>query len=580
MSLMSALNAAVSGLRTSQAGINLVAQNVANAESVGYTRRVISPVQVVTGGNTSGVRTGEVQRVLDKLTQRQLRTEMSGAAYTMVRADFASALDRLFGAPGSVASLDYAMNDFTQQMTRLANDPADFSARASVVDRAQTLAARISAIAQGVQGMRTQAEGQIANSVTRANELLAGIVDANAKVTAADFKGGSAALEDERDRMINELSGLMDIQVQEGPNGSVRLLTGSGTMLFDGMNATRLTFDERSVLGASSSYGTIPPTVGVIRAVSSSGTSSDLIAAGAFRSGVIGAALEMRDETLVQAQLQLDELAAGLARAFSDVPAAIDNTTGTITFNGLAGQGVTVDLVIGGSFQRFSLDGPASAAGLEAAIQGAGFPTATVGGPPGGPWVLGLPPGSSIVSAGHTVETVNSGVPQLPLFTDRGAGGAAFTGVNGQLTGFAQRISVNASVIADRSLLVRMDTGVPGTPQGDPTRPAFLLEALTQSSRSFAPQAGVGGSAAPFGSSVTEFGRRVVETQGANAEASQRLNEGQTIALAAIESRFADVSGVNIDQEMALLVQLQTAYGANARVMTAVRDMMDMLMRI
>ena len=63
-------------------------------------------------------------------------------------------------------------------------------------------------------------------------------------------------------------------------------------------------------------------------------------------------------------------------------------------------------------------------------------------------------------------------------------------------------------------------------------------------------------------------------------KAAARLDEGQSVALAAIESRFAETSGVNIDQEMAQLVTLQMAYGANARVMTAVRDMMDMLMRM
>lgn len=569
MSLMSALNAAVSGLRTSQAGINLVAQNVANAESVGYTRRVISPVQVVTGGKTTGVRTGEVQRVLDTLTQKQLRTEMSGAAYTRVRTDFATSIDRLFGAPGSVASLDYAMNDFTQQLTRLANDPADFSARAAVVDRAQTLASRISSIATGVQSLRTQAEGRIADSVTRANELLAGIADANAKVTAANFQGGSAALEDERDRMINELSGLMDIQVQEGANGSVSLLTGSGTMLFDGMNATKLTFDARAVLGATSSYDAVPPSVGVIRAVSSSGASSDLIAAGAFRSGVIGAALEMRDETLVQAQRQLDELAAGMARAFSDVPAPVVGNE--VDFSLALGNPVSVELVVGGEFRRFSAENTTA---LAAALTAEGYTVS-------GTWEIGgLPPPSAVLAASSTVTTFDADVPQLPLFTDRGAGGAAFTGVNDQLTGFAQRLMVNTAVVNDRSNLVRMNTGVPGTPQGDPTRPQFMLDALTQSTRVFAPQAGIGGVVAPLNSSVAGFSRSVVAMQGANAEAAQRLNEGQNIALAAIESRFADASGVNIDQEMALLVQLQTAYGANARVMTAVRDMMDMLMRI
>ena len=51
-------------------------------------------------------------------------------------------------------------------------------------------------------------------------------------------------------------------------------------------------------------------------------------------------------------------------------------------------------------------------------------------------------------------------------------------------------------------------------------------------------------------------------------------------ALATVEERYAAKSGVNIDQELAQLVQLQTAYSANARVITAVKEMMDLLLRI
>ena len=67
MSLMSALSAAVSGLRTTQAGINLVSQNVANADSAGYTRKIIQPVQTLNGAQSSGVKTGAVQRAMDDM---------------------------------------------------------------------------------------------------------------------------------------------------------------------------------------------------------------------------------------------------------------------------------------------------------------------------------------------------------------------------------------------------------------------------------------------------------------------------------------------------------------------------------
>ena len=50
--------------------------------------------------------------------------------------------------------------------------------------------------------------------------------------------------------------------------------------------------------------------------------------------------------------------------------------------------------------------------------------------------------------------------------------------------------------------------------------------------------------------------------------------------LANIQSRFVDQAGVNIDTEMTQLIQLQTAYGANARILAAAKEMMDMLLRV
>src|SRR5918993_131982 len=101
MSLFGALGAATSGLRATQAGIDVVAQNVANADTIGYSRRRLSPIETVAGDRSTGVRIGAVERILDAVAQKQLRLETSGAAYTATGARFASALDRLFGTPGS-----------------------------------------------------------------------------------------------------------------------------------------------------------------------------------------------------------------------------------------------------------------------------------------------------------------------------------------------------------------------------------------------------------------------------------------------------------------------------------------------
>src|SRR5829696_2836034 len=147
MSLLSALNAATSGLRVTQAGIGVVSQNVANADTAGYTRRRLAPIQQLAGERTSGVRAGDIERVIDLVAQRQLRLETSGAAYTALNARFAGDIDRLFGEPGGSGSLDSAVNGFTGALQTLLADPGSFAARSGVLDAAGLLASRIGAVA-------------------------------------------------------------------------------------------------------------------------------------------------------------------------------------------------------------------------------------------------------------------------------------------------------------------------------------------------------------------------------------------------------------------------------------------------
>ena len=64
------------------------------------------------------------------------------------------------------------------------------------------------------------------------------------------------------------------------------------------------------------------------------------------------------------------------------------------------------------------------------------------------------------------------------------------------------------------------------------------------------------------------------------SEAAQRLDEGQQVALASIQSRFLEDSRVNVDQEMSTLIELQAAYAANARVISTVKELLDVLLRI
>ncbi|TXM63658.1 flagellar hook-associated protein FlgK, partial [Methylobacterium sp. WL12] len=105
-------------------------------------------------------------------------------------------------------------------------------------------------------------------------------------------------------------------------------------------------------------------------------------------------------------------------------------------------------------------------------------------------------------------------------------------------------------------------------------------DALTTAQQTFSSSSGIGGVAAPYTTSVVGFTQDIIAAQGAAAANAANLDAGQSVALSTAQGRFAKSAGVNVDEEMSNLIALQTAYSANARVLTAARDMLDTLLRI
>ncbi|NNM74692.1 flagellar hook-associated protein FlgK [Enterovirga aerilata] len=613
MSISGAINSALTGLKATQAGIDLVSNNVANSGTVGYTRRVLLTREDVAGGRTTGVNVLGAQRILDTLLQKQIRLENAGAGYTSVKASYHYSLDGMFDAPGATGSLTGLMSSLSTALSALATNPSTFSNRTTALSAAADLAASLNSLSGQVQSLRQTAEGALGAAVSQANSLLQQIAQVSTQMRANPANADSPGLQDQRDLLIDQLSQLMDVQVTPKQNGVVSISTTGGLLLFDGQQPVTLGFDAQSPIGPQSFYDADPAKrrVGTITATNPQGGRTDVLASGMIRSGTIAAYIELRDEVLVQAQTQLDAVAAGLASAMSDrdlAGAAVTSGGQTgfdLDLSALQnGNPVTVSVTAGGVPRTVTFVRTGSAAAAAAAtasgngVIGIDFSggMASVAGQIGtvlGPgFAVSSPAGSTLrilddgaagttdvrgLSGRATVTALNSGEVELPLFTD---GAGVYTGSyeNGsQLAGFAARITVNAAVKNDPSLLVAY---TPSTPAADTARPDHLRDALSTRTLSFTGAAGIGGSSAPWSGTISEFANQVVATQATNAISAGNLDSGQKVVLNALQSRFSEQSGVNIDVEMAQLIQLQTAYGANARVMTAAKEMLDMLMSI
>ncbi len=621
MGLNTALSTALSGLRATQVGIGVVASNVANAETPGYTRKTLS-LEAQAGGSGVGVRVANVNRELDIYVQRQLRTELAGSNYIDVIAKYRQQIDRMYGEPGSASALDTIVNGFTNALQALSADPQSVATRQAVLNAAQVMAQKLNSLSGEVTLMRNQAEGSIGDAVERVNGLLKKIESLQTQIialTPQDVELG--ALLDQRDSAIAELAGLLDIQVTPTGTNQVSIFTNSGVSLFD-RQASQLTFDAKP-LSAQSQWNANPALSGTgsIKLVSPNGYSVDLIADRSIRSGKIAGLLELRDDILVKAQAQLDEIAHALAtslsnRSIDSAAASSGAQTGfeidladlqqgnsiSLTYTDNAGptqHRITIvrvddpaslplsnllttdpnDLVIGISFAG-------GVAGALAALNAALGPDVQFDNPGAGTILRVLDDGApdlvniDSLSATVTTDSILSGDGTLPFFLD-GSGNALYTnsihGGQQQKTGFAARIAVNAALLTNPSGLITLDAN---TMSGDSTRPDFLWQRLTSVNQMFSSETGIGGPGTPFTGSVVSFVQQIITHQSTATENALRLKDGQDVVLNSLQDRMAESSGVNIDSEMARLLSLQNAYAANARVMTAVKELFELLMRV
>ena len=320
MSLGQALATAMSGLRANQAALALVSSNVANAETPGYVKKSLVQIQTSTGDYGSSVRVVGVNRELDQFLQTQLRTETSGAAYADIRASFLANLQGVYGNPDSSGTLESAFNNLTTALQALSTSPDSQSARIGVVNAAQTMAQQLNATSQGIQSLRASAESGLNNAVTTANNALSQIATINNQlVNGQQTDASTAALLDQRDQFVTQLSQLMDIRVVTNNQNQVTVFTNSGVQLV-GVQAAQLSFNAQGTMTPNTEWSSdsSQSNVGTIAINFPQGGSMDLVATGAIRSGAIAAYLELRDNSLVQAQAQVDQLAAAMASSLAD----------------------------------------------------------------------------------------------------------------------------------------------------------------------------------------------------------------------------------------------------------------------
>lgn len=306
-----------SGAQAARAVLDVTAQNIANAASEGYVRRSVRLEEVSSSGgfgrigdiSLSGVRIDQVVRNADLFRQSEVRRTGSDAA----RADAEVAGLENIEAAVDQSNVFPAIVQFEASLQQLAADPVDPSLRAAVMEDARTMARTFNIAATSLDAVGTGLRFEASDSTAQINTLAGELSRVNLRLArAADASSDQTALLDQRDLLLQKLSGMADVSTVIAADHTVEVRLGgsSGPQLVSG--GTTQTFAM-----ATAADGTISFTLGGDPVTLSGGA-------------LAGMALALGK--LADVRTSLDGIAANLIATFN-----VAQTSG-VALDGTAGQ--------------------------------------------------------------------------------------------------------------------------------------------------------------------------------------------------------------------------------------------------
>ena len=555
MSDFSGLRLALTALQAQQRGVDVAAQNVANANTPGYTRQNVNLVNIgapavpalysTYNGSGQGVKVDSITRFRDQFMEIQAALEHGSMASLGQAASTMNAIQQLFNEP-SDAGIQKQLSDFWAGFDDVANNPGDTASRTQLLERADTLAASFNTISKSLTQQKADTTSELGATTASINSMAQSIAKLHPAIKANSISGLPVNdLEDQRDLLANQLSEASGATLRSGPFNQVNVML-SGTALVEEDTANTLTVDSSG-----------PATV--LRWANTGATA-------AVASGKAGGELEAINATIPNYQAKLDNVATTLRDEVNQLHGTIggslavgsqdQSAAGNLQFDVASDNGGFTTVTVAGA----DWSGPGGAAALQAALQtavdaalGAGNATATVSGGNGGPLSIGLAP-----TAGHQLQVratgATTGFATLLGDTAIGADGVGgrqfFTGTD------AATLSVSAAVEGSPGAIA---AGTAGGGPLDGSNALDLAELATSTT----------GADAAYRQAIVQLG---VDTQTATSR-----DQIQQTATQSLDNARTQQSGVSIDEEMTNLVEFQHGYDAAARLMTTIDSMLDTL---
>ena len=310
MSISSILNISKQALMSHQSAIDTTSGNISNMNTEGYTRRLTNFDQGL-GINqiSSNISDDTVARVRDSFLEKQYMRQNSYFARYEMDKTISQQIEDILGEPGE-AGLSNALSDFWGAWSDLANDPESQSVRTVVKDKSQALASTFNRIYSDLAQLQDSLQNDLSSKINSVNQKLEQIHKINKQLNTTQ----SDELLDQRDRALNELSELINIDTSISDNGKVSVYS-SGFILVSENQNKQLQLQTSEEGDTSDLKLTL------------AGNDSEV----QVQAGEVGSLLDMHNENIGHYIDQLNTLATNLADQVNAVHKTgynLDNKTG------------------------------------------------------------------------------------------------------------------------------------------------------------------------------------------------------------------------------------------------------------
>ncbi|MES2205323.1 MAG: flagellar hook-associated protein FlgK [Pseudomonadota bacterium] len=620
----------ITGLNAAKIGLDITGNNIANVNTPGYSRQEIlqSPT---TGQNLGsgyigqGTQVDTVARQYNSFLQNQVVLNQSQQSYYESYSAQITQIDDLLN--DSSTGISPAMQKFFSSMQDLANSPMSGSTRQTVVSSSESLVESFKSLDGQLKNIETGVNTQINQSLNDINGLSSKIADLNQKIQSAGSYTNQQpnSFLDQRDEAMKSLNKLIQASGTVQADGSLDVYIGTGQSLVVGNRAETLVAVKDSA---------DPSQLNV--AVKNS-TGSTVLQASSLAGGSLGGLLAFRDESLNSTRNQLGKLAVGFATTVNaqqslgtDLKGALGtnmfavgntnvlanaNNTGSGTVSAAitdVKQLTTSDYelsVQGGQYQvkRLSDNVTQTFGTLPQTVDGVAI---NVTGTPAegdrfvvqptrlqafglsmnisdGSKIAAASPiltqqastntGNASISAGSVVNNTNGLPLAAPISLTYDATAGAFN-----VTGDATPTTVSYVTGSTVTLNGNLQFNITGTPKnGD----QFTISANTNgvSDNRNALALGQLQTTKIFDNSTSSYQEnyaQLVSAVGSQTRLVDASAQSQTSLLNASEAAAQGVSGVNLDEEAARLLQYQQAYQASGKLLQIASQLFDTILQL